>query len=137
MYFLQPPPSRRADSKDRPGSVRSSSQHDKSDKSKQKQSAKTKKVGSPEQLILSVFFSLLFLLSFLSLFLSFFLSFCLSFFLSFFYIFICFILSSFNLQLFCLNLFSSSSFLYVHLLIVTLFIQVLSIFPFFSSYSFF
>ncbi|XP_078329211.1 leucine-rich repeat-containing protein 71-like isoform X22 [Crassostrea virginica] len=38
-----PPPSRRADSKDRPGSVRSSSQHDKSDKSKQKQSAKTKK----------------------------------------------------------------------------------------------
>ncbi|XP_056002549.1 leucine-rich repeat-containing protein 71-like isoform X19 [Ostrea edulis] len=38
-----PPPSRRADSKDRPGSVRSSSQHDKTDKSKQKQSAKTKK----------------------------------------------------------------------------------------------
>ncbi|XP_034320775.2 leucine-rich repeat-containing protein 71 isoform X31 [Magallana gigas] len=38
-----PPPSRRADSKDRPGSVRSSSQHDKNDKSKQKQSAKTKK----------------------------------------------------------------------------------------------
>ncbi|XP_062601871.1 leucine-rich repeat-containing protein 71-like isoform X6 [Saccostrea cucullata] len=38
-----PPPSRRADSKDRPGSVRSSSQHDKTDRNKQKQSAKTKK----------------------------------------------------------------------------------------------
>ncbi|KAK3095987.1 hypothetical protein FSP39_021669 [Pinctada imbricata] len=37
-----PPPSRRADSKDRPGSVRSSSQHDRVDKTKQKPSAKKK-----------------------------------------------------------------------------------------------